>query len=144
VGYPVAGGASALATTRLWFGVLTRGQQAVEFSGAVRGFFRAKAQCLGANDGNVCGCHNPLWGVVVVILAMLRLRVKTLDLLRALLWSPDPTRSHFVAFSGKFGFPYFLCFIFDLLCKRFSSPSCIGSAVVALFIKRDKNLFQGK
>jgi hypothetical protein len=80
VGDPVAGGASALATTRLWFRVLTRGQQAVEFSGAVRGFFQAKAQRLGANDGNVCGCRNPLWGVVVVILAVLRLRVKTLDL----------------------------------------------------------------
>jgi hypothetical protein len=38
----------------------------------------------------------------------------------------------------------FLCFfllIFDLLCKRFSSPPCIGSAVVALFIKRDESLF---
>jgi hypothetical protein len=65
-------------------------------------------------------------------------------LLRALLWSPDPTRSHFVAFSGKFGFPYFLCFIFDLLCKRFSLSPYIGSAVVALFIKWGKSLFQGK
>jgi hypothetical protein len=36
----------------------------------------------------------------------------------------------------------FLLLIFDLLCKRFSSPPCIGSAVVALFIKRGESLFQ--
>jgi hypothetical protein len=45
--------------------------------------------------------------------------------------------------SGKFRFSVlFFCFIFDLLCKRFSSPPCIGSAVAALFIKRGESLFQ--
>lgn len=34
----------------------------------------------------------------------------------------------------------YLC---DLLCKRISSPPCVGSAVWALLIKRAKNLFQG-
>jgi hypothetical protein len=33
-------------------------------------------------------------------------------------------------------------FFFDLLCKRFSSSPCIGSAVTALFIKQDESLFR--
>ena len=32
--------------------------------------------------------------------------------------------------------------IFDLLCKRFPSSHCIGSAVVDLFIKRGYGLFR--
>jgi hypothetical protein len=39
-----------------------------EFSGAVRGFFRTKAQRFGANDGDACGCRILLGSVVVVIL----------------------------------------------------------------------------
>jgi hypothetical protein len=35
----------------------------------------------------------------------------------------------------------FIFFIFDLLCKRFSSSPCIGSAILALFIKRGEILF---
>jgi hypothetical protein len=38
-------------------------------------------------------------------------------------------------------FRIFIFFIFDLLCKRFSLPSCIGSAVMALFIKRGENWY---
>jgi hypothetical protein len=41
------------------------------------------------------------------------------------------------------GVPCFLLFIFDLLCKRIASSPCIGSAVVALFIKRGESLFRG-
>jgi hypothetical protein len=33
---------------------------------------------------------------------------------------------------------------FDLLCKRFSSPPCIGLAAVALFIKQGESLFHEK
>jgi hypothetical protein len=40
-------------------------------------------------------------------------------------------------------FPYFLFLIFDPLCKRFSSSSCIDSAIVTLFIKRGESLFHG-
>jgi hypothetical protein len=45
---------------------------------------------------------------------------------------------------GNFGVYVLFIFIFffDLLCKRFSSPPCIGSAVAALFIKLDESLFQ--
>ena len=79
VGDPGVDGASVLAAPRSWFGDLTREQRAVEFSGAVEGFFRTKAQRLSANGSGACGCRNPLGGVVVVILPALRLRVKTLD-----------------------------------------------------------------
>jgi hypothetical protein len=44
------GGAST--APRSWFAGLTQGRRATEFSGAVVGFFRAKAQRLGANDGD--------------------------------------------------------------------------------------------
>jgi hypothetical protein len=42
---------------------------------------------------------------------------------------------------ASFGFPCFLFFIFDQLCKRFFSLPCIGLAVMALFIKRGESLF---
>jgi hypothetical protein len=92
----------------------------------------------------------------VVILSALRLRVKILDL-RGLdggganaslpSWGRRcgaPIILGLVSlFSvASFGFPCFLLLIFDLLCKRFSSPPCIGSAVVALFIKRGESLFR--
>jgi hypothetical protein len=67
--------------------------------------------------------------------------VKTLDLmvsmtatlcvvtlLRASSWSPDSTRFRFFIFVVLV-FPCYLFFIFDLLCKRFFSPPCIGLAV---------------
>jgi hypothetical protein len=89
----------------------------------VRVFFRAKSQHFSANDGDACGCHNPLGGVVMVILPVLWLRVKILDLmasaaamvyvvtlLGALSWSPDITRYRFNVFGGKFWF--FLVFFF--------------------------------
>jgi hypothetical protein len=44
MGDPGVGSASVLAAPRSLFGDLTRGQRAAKFSGAVRGFFRAKAQ----------------------------------------------------------------------------------------------------
>jgi hypothetical protein len=115
MGDPGVSSASALAASRSRCGGLTRGQWAAEFSGAVRGFFRAKAQRLSANGGDACGCHNPLGGVVVVILLVLWLRVKTLDLtvsaaaavyvvtlLGASSWSPDTTWYRFNVFGGKF------------------------------------------
>jgi hypothetical protein len=80
VGDPGVGDALALAAPRSRFGNLTREQQAAEFSGVVRGFFRAKAQRLGTNGGDACGCLSPLGGVVVAILSALWLWVKTLDL----------------------------------------------------------------
>jgi hypothetical protein len=83
----------------------------------VRGFFWAKAQRFSANSGDACGCHNPLGGVVVVILPVLWFRVKTLDLtvstaaavyvvtlLGASSWSPDITQYRFNVFGGKFWF----------------------------------------
>jgi hypothetical protein len=45
-----------------------------------RGFFRAKSQRFGANDGDACGCRDPLEGIIVATLSALGLRVKTLDL----------------------------------------------------------------
>jgi hypothetical protein len=60
VGDPGVGGASGLAAPRSCFGGLTRGRRAVEFSGAVRGFFQAKAQRMCPNGGDAYGCHNPL------------------------------------------------------------------------------------
>jgi hypothetical protein len=39
---PGVGGASVLAAPRSWFGSLTRGHRAAEFSGAVQGFFGRK------------------------------------------------------------------------------------------------------
>jgi hypothetical protein len=64
--------------------------------------FLAKAQCSGANDGDACGCRDPLVGVVAAILSILGLQVKAQDLvvsmtvalycvvtsLGALSWSP--------------------------------------------------------
>jgi hypothetical protein len=44
---------------------------------------------------------------------------------------------------ASFGFSCSLLLIFDMLCKRFSSPPCIGLAVVVLFIKRGEILFRG-
>jgi hypothetical protein len=35
------------------------------------------------------------------------------------------------------------CFYLDLLCKRVLSSLCIGSTVMALFIKRGESLFRG-
>jgi hypothetical protein len=81
MGDPGVGSASVLAAPRSRFGDLTRGQRAAKFLGAVRGFFRAKVQHLGARGGDACGCRHPLGGVVVVILPALRLQVKTLDLI---------------------------------------------------------------
>jgi hypothetical protein len=111
VGDPGVGGALALPAPRSWLGGLTRGQRAAEFSGAVQGFFRAKAPRFSANDDDACGCRIPLEGVVVVILSALRLRVKTLDLtvstaaalcvvtlLGASSWSPVATQYCFVVF----------------------------------------------
>jgi hypothetical protein len=63
--------------------------------------FSAKAHRSGANDGDSCGCRDPLEGVIAATLSALGLRVKTLDLvvsmmaalicvvtsLRALSWS---------------------------------------------------------
>jgi hypothetical protein len=57
-------------------------------------------------------------------------------------WSPATTWYRFIVFGGKFWFfRVFFIFIFGLLCKRFSSPPCIGLAVVALFIKKGESLF---
>jgi hypothetical protein len=42
--------------------------------------FLAKAQRFGANDGDACGCRDPLEGVVAATLSALGLRVKTQDL----------------------------------------------------------------
>jgi hypothetical protein len=39
-----------------------------------------KAQRSGANDGDACGCRDPLEGVVLATLSVLGLRVKTQDL----------------------------------------------------------------
>jgi hypothetical protein len=78
VGDRGVGGASALTAPRSRFRGLTQGQWMAEFSKAVRGFFRAKAQCFSTNDGDACRCRNPLGGAVVVILPVLWLQVKTL------------------------------------------------------------------
>jgi hypothetical protein len=134
MGDPDVGSASALAASRSRCGGLTRRHLAAEFSGAGRGFFRAKAQRLCANGGDACGCRNPLGGVVVVILPVLRLRVKTLDLtvsaaaavyvvtlLGAPLWSPDSTRFRFNVFGGKFWF-FRVFFSLSLICFVRVSP----------------------
>jgi hypothetical protein len=66
-------------------------------------------------------------------------------LLGASSWSPDTTWYHFNIFGGKFWFFHVFFFsIFGLLYKRFSSPPYIGLAIVALFIKRGKRLFQAR
>jgi hypothetical protein len=97
----------------------------------------------------------PSWGHRYGHPSVLWLRVKTPDfrglddgrtecvvtLLGASLWSSGFTSSCLIIFGGKFWFSVFFLLIFDLLCKRFSSPPCIGLAVVALFIKRGKSLF---
>ena len=44
-----------------------------------RELFRAKSQRFGADDGDACGCRDPLEGVVVATPDVLGLRVKTLD-----------------------------------------------------------------
>jgi hypothetical protein len=80
VGYPGIGGASALATPRSCFGSITWGRRALEFLGVMCRCFQVKAQRLGANDGDACGCRNSLGGVVVGIRPAVQLRVKTLDL----------------------------------------------------------------
>jgi hypothetical protein len=52
-----------------------------------------------------------------------------------------------VSLSSVASFRFFVfsfLYIFDLLCKRFSSSPCICSAVVTLFIKRDESLFREK
>jgi hypothetical protein len=128
VGVPGVGGASALATPRSCLEIPSWRQRATKFSGAVCGCFRAKVQRLGANDGDACGCRNPLGGVVVGIRPALRLRVKTLDLtvsttaaecvvtlLGASLWSPESTWSHPNVFGGKCGFFCVFSF-FSLIC----------------------------
>jgi hypothetical protein len=79
-GYPGVDGASAISSPRSRFGGWARGQRTVLGIGRVQGFFRAKAQRFGANDGDACGCRNPFAGAVVVTFAMLGLRVKTLTL----------------------------------------------------------------
>jgi hypothetical protein len=102
--------------------------------------FWAKAQRFDANGADACGCRNSLEGVVAVTLVLLGLRIKILDLrsrqrrrvrrcplggvvveLRSLLVSLRSLRWQVLHFL------YFL-FMFDLLCKRFSSSPCIGSA----------------
>jgi hypothetical protein len=45
-----------------------------------RGFFWAKFQRFGANDGDACGCRDPLEDIVVATLPAIELWVKTLDL----------------------------------------------------------------
>jgi hypothetical protein len=119
-----------LATPRSCLEIPSWRQRATKFSGAVCGCFRAKVQRLGANDGDACGCRNPLGGVVVGIRPALRLRVKTLDLtvsttaaecvvtlLGASLWSPESTWSHPNVFGGKcevfcvFSFFSLICFV---------------------------------
>jgi hypothetical protein len=42
--------------------------------------FPAKAQRFGANDGDACGCRDPLEGVVAATLSVLGFRVKIQDL----------------------------------------------------------------
>jgi hypothetical protein len=125
--------------------------------GAVRWFFWAKAQRFGANGGDACGCRNPLDGAVVVTFSAPKLWVKTLDhcgldgggALRhyslggvvAELWFHSvPVR----CLRSSFGLSCLYFFYLDLLCKGVSPSPCIGSAVVALFIKRGKNLFRAK
>jgi hypothetical protein len=143
-----------LKAPRSRFGGLTQGQRTAEFSEAVRGFFRAKAQCFNTNGGDACGCRNPLGGFVVVILPVLWLWVKTLDLtistaatvyvvtlLGHCHGAQSPLGIVSMSLVASFGPLCFLFFIFDLLCKRFSSSPCISSAVVALFIKRGESLF---
>jgi hypothetical protein len=141
VGDPGVGDASTLAAPRSWFLGLTRDSGRLSSRERCEDFFRAKAQRFGTNGGDACGCRIPLEGVVVVILPALWLRVKTLDLavsmagalcvvtlLRALSRSPDTTRYRFSVFIVLV-FCFFFFFMFDLLCTRFSSPPCIGSAV---------------
>jgi hypothetical protein len=43
------------------------------------GFFD-ESPALGANDGDACGCHDPLEGIVAATLFILVLRVKAPDL----------------------------------------------------------------
>jgi hypothetical protein len=104
--------------------------------------FLPKAQCSGANSGDVCGYRNSL-GVVVISFSALRAPGENLNLLgldngtcgigillRALLWSSGSPRSSSGVFGAKLGFPLFP---FDLLYKRVSSSLCIGS-VISLYL----------
>jgi hypothetical protein len=38
-------------------------------------------------------------------------------------------------------FVFFFCLFFDMLCKRFFSPPCIGLTIAALFVKWGQSLF---
>jgi hypothetical protein len=118
-------------------------------------FFWAKAQRFGANDGDACGCRNPFESVVVVTFAMLGLRVKTVDIAIstpaacASLPSWERRRGALIPLDlvlvtsvASLGSSCTFFIIFDLLCKRLSSSSCIGSTVCALFIKRSESLFR--
>jgi hypothetical protein len=118
-----------------------------DLSGVRESFSRAKAQRFDANDGDACGYRYPLGGAVAATFTMLGLWVKTLDhlglnvgggcvvtLLRASLWSSDFSQTCVDVFGGKSWFSCTFLFIFDLLCKRISSSSCIGSAVVWLYL----------
>jgi hypothetical protein len=133
------GSTSVLAAPRSRFGDLTRGQRAAKFSGAVPGFFQAKAQRLGASGGDACGCCHPLGGVIVVIFPVLRLQVKTLDLvvsttaalcvvtlLGASSQSPDSTWYRFDVFGGKF-LVFHVLFSLILICFIRGSPHHIVS-----------------
>jgi hypothetical protein len=114
----------------------------------VRGFFRAKALRFDANDDDAYGCHNPLEGAVVATFAALGLRVKTLDLVvsttAACASLPSWGRCRgapillglvSVALVASLDSSCLYLFIFDLLCKRFSSSLCIGLAVCGFIYK---------
>jgi hypothetical protein len=148
VGDPTVHIASSLAAPRSRFEGLTRRQWAAEFLGAVQGFFRPKAQRISANGSDACWCRKPLRDVIVVILLALWLRVKPLTS-----WSQQRRRCTSLHSQGhrrgalvpldivpmssvaSFSFSVFLFFlIFDLLCKRFSSPPYIGLSVRPLWL----------
>jgi hypothetical protein len=46
----------------------------------MRPLFFFLSQPFGANDGDVCGCYDPLEDIVVATLSAIGLRVKTVDL----------------------------------------------------------------
>ena len=69
----------AMAAPRSRFGGLARGLCMVRATRYGRKVFRAKAQRSGANDDAICGCRNPLGGILVGTFSALELRVKTLD-----------------------------------------------------------------
>jgi hypothetical protein len=113
-----------------------------DLPGMVRRFFRVKAQRSGANGGDAYRYRNPLGGIVVGTFSMSGLWVKTLGLLgldgggvlcRNSLGSVVVELRYIsVSFRCHWWQVRFSCTflaIFDLLCKRFSSLLCIGSAV---------------